>query len=119
VASDVQIELIFRYRIRPGSQSRYDEYLAQALPVVEKQEPYISSYRINRSTDGVYLQHEVYEDEAAVHRHMELTASAQQAFAESTELIDVMTIGPLSDRFWDAYSGPNMSSYHRWHHVRR
>lgn len=114
-----QVDLIFRYNVKPGEEQRFQAYLDKVFPVTEAQEPYVVEYQIFRQADGSYLQHERYESEEAVSRHLALTAEGQADFHASAEIIDVMAIGDLKQSFWTAFEGPYFTRYARFREVRR
>jgi quinol monooxygenase YgiN len=114
-----QVDLIFRYRVKEDQRERFEQYLAKVVPVTESQEPYVLEYHIFRREDGTFLQHERYADEAAIHRHLEVTAEGQADWAAATELLDLMAVGELSQDFWDAYDSPLVSKYHRFREAAR
>jgi quinol monooxygenase YgiN len=84
-------------------ESRFQSYLDKVLPVTEAEEPYVLGYEIFQGDDGTYYQHERYESEDAIWKHMEVTASGQEDFAASTEMISVSMLGELSQKFRDTY----------------
>jgi quinol monooxygenase YgiN len=98
-----EINNYFSYRIKPGMEERFQAYLDKVLPVTEAQEPYVLSYEIFQGSDGTYFQHERYENEDAVWKHMEVTASGQADFAASTEMISLVILGELSQKFRDTF----------------
>lgn len=114
-----QVDLIFRYRIKPGQEERFQAYLDKVLSVTEAQEPYVLEYQIFRQADGSYLQHERYESEEAVARHLALTAEGQADFHAAAEIIDVMAVGELKQSFWDQFDGPQFFRYARFREVAR
>lgn len=91
------VDALFNYRVT--DPTRFQAYLDKVLPVTEADEPYVLGYEIFQGADGTYFQHEKYENEAAIARHMELTASGQADFAASTKMISVSMLGPVSDEF--------------------
>lgn len=112
-----RVDLIFRYRVT--DQARFDEYPAKVVPVTEAHEPYVLEYHLFRRDDGTMLQHERYENEAAVRRHMAVTAEGQADWAAATELLDLMAIGELSPAFWDDFDGPAVSKWSRFREAAR
>jgi quinol monooxygenase YgiN len=98
-----QIDNFFSYRVKPGMEERYESYLNKVLSVTETQEPYVLSYEIFRGDDGTYFQHERYENEDAIWKHMKLTASGQEDFAAATEMLSLIMLGELSQKFRDTY----------------
>ncbi|WDF31980.1 hypothetical protein PTW37_08745 [Arthrobacter agilis] len=97
-----QIDLFFRYTVK--DQARYQDYLDQVFPLTQN-ETYVLEYHIDREANGTMLQHERYENEAAIGKHTDNTAAAQAAFAESTEINDFRAVGPLSDEFRNLIGG--------------
>jgi quinol monooxygenase YgiN len=112
-----QIENLFHYRIKSGMEEQYQAYLDKVLPVTQAQEPYILAYEISRGSDGSYFQRELYENEEAVWKHMELTAEGQADFIASTEMIELVILGELSKKFRDTYS--ITTTYTPFRHVTR
>ncbi|WP_432013578.1 putative quinol monooxygenase [Streptomyces cucumeris] len=102
--SDVVYSL-FHYRVKPGMEDRFQDYLTKVLPVTEAQESYVLSYEIFQAPDGTYFQIERYENEEAVWKHLELTADGQKAWSEATELIQLTMVGDLTQRFRDQFLG--------------
>ena len=107
-----RVDLIFRYRIT--DQARFDEYLAKVVPVTEVDEPYVLEYHLFRSEDGTMLQHERYENKAAIRRHMTVTAEGQADWAAATELLDLMAVGELSPAYWADFDGPAVTKWSRF-----
>ena len=95
------VDSIFHYRVT--DQARYQQYLDEVFPVTEGEEPYVLEYKIFRGSDGTMFQHERYENEDAVVKHMTRTASAQEDFAASTEFISLTMLGALSESIREAY----------------
>ena len=112
-----QIDVFFTYRVL--DQDLFEQYLATVPPVTEKDEPYVLEYTLARGVDGTILQHERYENEEAINRHLALTADGQKMWGESTELTAIRFVGPLSEKFrtenslepiaswWDRYQSIN------------
>jgi quinol monooxygenase YgiN len=120
--STQQVDMFFRYTVKAGQQERYQAYLDKVLPVTEAQEPYILEYEIFRTEDGTYLQHERYENEDALHKHMQVTADGQADFAAATELMDLHAVGQLSESYWntvDSYGIPSTYGYSRFRAIQR
>ena len=101
-ANAAQIDLYFTYRVH--DEDLFAEYLDAVLPVTAEQEPYVLEYTLARGVYGTILQHERYENEAAIGRHLELTREGQEKWGQSTELLDIRFVGPLSQEFRDAYN---------------
>ncbi len=114
-----QVDLYFTYRVKDGQQARFEQYLELVPPVTEEREPYVLEYEIFQHADGSYLQHERYEDEAAMMRHLQVTAQGQAAWAQATELLQLMAVGDLSEQYWTSYGGPRMAGYQRFREVAR
>lgn len=98
------IDLHFSYRVT--DEDKFQRYVDAVLPVTERDEPYVLEYSLARDTDGVVLQHERYENEDAIRKHLEATATGQKLWGESTELIDIRFVGPLSDGFKKEFDSP-------------
>jgi hypothetical protein len=92
-----RIDVFFIYRVL--DQELFEKYLAAVLPVTEKEEPYVLEYTLARAADGTILQHERYENEEAIGRHLALTSDGQELWGRSTELLDIRFVGPLSEKF--------------------
>lgn len=113
-----QIDFFFTYRVL--DQDLFEKYLATVLPVTEKEEPYVLEYTLARGADGTVLQHERYENEEAVRRHVTLTAEGQKMWGQSTELIDIRFVGPLSEKFRTENAlGPIASWWDRYQSINR
>lgn len=108
-----RIDMYFRYRII--DDARYADYLAIVLPLTEREEPYVLEYEMARGADGIVLQHERYENEDAIVKHLQVTAEGQKAWGESTELLDIRFVGELSEKFRTEYDTP-LASW--WTHFR-
>jgi quinol monooxygenase YgiN len=113
------IDMLFSYRIKPGMEARYQDYLEKVVPVTEAQEPYVLEYEIYQAEDGTYFQHERYEDEGALWRHLEVTAEGQESFNAAAELQSFTALGQLSQKFWDAYGALGGTWYKRFRQVAR
>ncbi|MFJ9375047.1 putative quinol monooxygenase [Streptomyces sp. NPDC101455] len=116
--SDV-VYAIFKYRVKPGMEGRFQDYLDKVLPVTEAQEPYVLGYEIFQAPDGTYFQHEYYENEAAVWKHMELTADGQKDHAEATEFIELTMVGNLTQKFRDTFLGGGGTDFRPFRNVSR
>ena len=114
-----QFDTIFRYRIKPGQEERFQSYLDKVLPVTEAQEPYVLEFELFRQEDGSFLQHEPYENEEAVAKHLELTAAGQADFHASVDLLEVRAIGEFTMSFWDEFAGPHFFRYSRFREIVR
>lgn len=119
MSTAAQVDLYFTYRVKNGHQARFQEYLDLVPPLTEKDEPYVLEYEIFQQTNGYYLQHERYVDEAGMTRHMQVTAEGQKVWAEATELLQLMAVGPLSERYWRTYGSDKMVAYQRFREVAR
>jgi quinol monooxygenase YgiN len=111
------IDLYFTYRVT--DPARFEDYLAIVLPLTEAREPYVLHYSLARDEHGNVLQHERYENEAAIAQHLELTAEGQKAWGEATELTDIRFVGPLSDEFRRLYDTPQATWWAHDRSVRR
>ncbi|MET7540313.1 hypothetical protein [Streptomyces sp. NPDC005507] len=98
-----EIENLFHYRVKSGMEERYQAYVNKVLPLTQAQEPYVLGYEILQGSDGSYYQRERYENEEAVWKHMELTAEGQADFAAATEMIELVILGELSQKFRDTF----------------
>jgi quinol monooxygenase YgiN len=105
--SNGTIDLFFRFRVKPGKQDQYQKAIDHIVSITEEQEPYVLAYEIYRDDDGVYAQHERYVDEDAMFRHLEVTATGQQDWAESTDVLEVFVLGDATERFWNQFGGPH------------
>lgn len=114
-----QIDFYFTYKVR--DQDLFEKYLAIVLPITETEEPYVLEYTLARSADGTILQHERYENEEAIARHLALTAEGQKMWGEATELIDIRFVGPLSEKFQTTNNalGPIPSWWNRYQSIAR
>ncbi|MBU2667814.1 hypothetical protein KOI35_30315 [Actinoplanes bogorensis] len=112
-----QVDLIFKYRV--ADEARFAESQELIYPRTEADEPYLIEYQVFRQPDGVHLQHERYFDEDSIWRHLEVTAAGQQAWNEATELIEVNVIGPVGEKFREAFAGPAVFFYDRVREVVR
>ncbi|MFJ9019750.1 putative quinol monooxygenase [Streptomyces sp. NPDC102259] len=117
--SDTVVYALFHYRVKPGMEDRFQDYLAKVLPVTEAQEPYILGYEIFQAPDGSYFQHEHYENEEAVWKHLELTADGQKDFAEATEMIHLTMVGNLTQKFRDTFLGGEGTDFKPFRSVSR
>jgi hypothetical protein len=115
-----QIDVFFTYRIT--DQDLFERYVATVLPVTEEEEPHVLEYTLARSADGsTILQHERYENEEAIARHLALTADGQRMWGGSTELTDIRFVGPVSEKFRveNAALGPLASWWDRYQAISR
>lgn len=92
-----QIDVYFTYRVT--DEELFQQYVATVLPLTEAEEPYVLEYTLARAADGTILQHERYENEEAIARHLALTADGQKMWGGSTELTNIRFVGPLSEKF--------------------
>jgi quinol monooxygenase YgiN len=114
-----QIEFVVRYIVKAGEEDRYQRYLDVVMPVMEKREPFVLAYDIFRADDGSYLQHELYENEEAINRHVKAIAATLDDFTQSTEILDVRVLGPVSEQFWQAFAGPMTHAYSLHRNLKR
>ena len=117
--STTQIDLLFRYRVKEGGESRFQEYLEKVPPLTEAEEPYVLEYEIFVQEDGIYLQHERYVDEEAINKHLTVTAEGQAAWGEATELLEISFLGDLSREFWERWKTPTATRYTRFRSITR
>ena len=87
------IDVIVRFRVKPGNLELYKQAIDLILPIAEAKEPYVLEYNIYKNAEGVYTQYERYTDEAALHRHLEVTMDGQIKWAEA---IEIEQFGPES-----------------------
>jgi hypothetical protein len=104
---------------RRGVVVHVDQDLAKVLPVTESQEPYVLEDHVFRQEDGTFLRHERYADEAAIYRHMQVTAEGQADRAAATDLLDLVAAGELGQGFRDAFDSPVVSRYRRFREASR
>lgn len=117
MTTDHTIDLHFTYRVT--DPARFEDYLDIALPLTQDEEPYVLEYSLARNSDGIVLQHERYENEAAIAKHLEVTAEGQKAWNEATELLDIRFVGPLSDEFFSQWEVPENSRWGRYRSIQR
>lgn len=119
MSTSTRVDLLFTYRVNNGQEARFQDYLDLVPPLTEAQEPYVLEYELFRREDGTYLQHERYENETAIYKHLELTADGQKAWGEATELLSLDVIGDLSQKFWKSFDFPGVTSYQRFQAITR
>jgi quinol monooxygenase YgiN len=117
MTDSAQVDLFFRYTVT--DDDGFQQYLDNSVPITEKDEPWVLEYNIHRGADGVVFQHERYADEAAIHKHMALTAEWQELHAASTKYIDIRVVGPVSDEFKAALVDYNPTFWNRFRAVER
>ncbi|MFE7712355.1 putative quinol monooxygenase [Streptomyces sp. NPDC057486] len=117
--SNGQLDLVFRFRVKPGKLEQFQKAIDHILPITEEKEPYVLEYNIYKNAEGVYTQHERYADEDAMFRHLEATAEGQKEWAEATEVEEVNVLGDASDRFWDLFGSPRTHAYSPFRNVKR
>ena len=105
------IDVIVRFRVKPGNLELYKQAIDLILPIAEAKEPYVLEYNIYKNAEGVYTQYERYTDEAALHRHLEVTMDGQIKWAEATEIEQVIILGDMSEHFWNLYGNENTHGY--------
>ncbi|WP_405427558.1 putative quinol monooxygenase [Streptomyces erythrochromogenes] len=105
--------------MKPGMEDRFQASMEKVLPVTEAREPYVLGYEIFQAPDGSYYQHEHYENEAAVWKHMELTADGQKDWAEATEMIQLTMVGNLTQEFRDTFLGGGGTEFRPFRRVSR
>ncbi|MER5915735.1 antibiotic biosynthesis monooxygenase family protein [Streptomyces sp. NPDC001982] len=114
-----KIDALFTYRIKPGMEERFQAYLDKMLPVIEA-EPYVLEYEIFQGDDGTYYQHERFENEAAMWRHMEVIAEGQADRQASTEMLSLTVLGKMSQKYWDTFGAAAGSvAYERFRQIAR
>lgn len=119
MATSTRVDLLFTYRIKDGQEKRFQDYLDMVPPLTGTREPYVLEYELFRRPDGIFLQHERYEDEDAISKHLEVTAEGQKAWGEATELLSLDVIGDLSQKYWDGVDFPGVTSYQRFQTIAR
>jgi quinol monooxygenase YgiN len=70
------IDVIVRFRVKPGNLELYNQAIDLILPIAEAKEPYVLEYNIYKNAEGVYTQYERYADEAALSLNNERKAFA-------------------------------------------
>ena len=86
------IDVIVRFRVKPGKLELYKQAIDFILPIAEAKEPYVLEYNIYKNAEGLYTQYERYADEAALHRHLEGTMDGQTKWAEAIEIEQVLIL---------------------------
>ena len=105
------IDVVFRFRVKPDKLELYKQAIDLVLPITEARESYVLEYEIYENAEGVYTQHERFADEAALHRHLEVTMDGQIKWAEATEVEQVIILGDMSKHFWNLYGNENTHGY--------
>jgi quinol monooxygenase YgiN len=105
------IDVIVRFREKPGKLEIYKQAMDFILSTAEAKEPSVLEYSIYKNAEGVYTQYERYEDEAALHRHLEGTMDNQIKWAEAIEIDQVIILGDMTERFWNLYGNENTHGY--------
>ena len=113
------IDVIFWFRVKPGKLELYKQAIDFILPITEAKESYVLEYTIYTNTEGVYTQHERFADEAALHRHLEVTMDGQIKWAEATEIEQVIILGDISEHFWNLYGNENTHGYSLFRKIKR
>lgn len=113
------IDVIVRFRVKPGKLELYKQAMDFILWTTETKEPYVLEYNIYKNAEGVYTQYERYADEAALHRHMEVTVDGQIKWAEAIEIEQVIILGDMSERFWNLYGSENTHGYSLFRKIER
>jgi quinol monooxygenase YgiN len=113
------IDVVFRFRVKPDKLELYKQAIDLILPIAEAKEPYVLEYKIYKNAEGVYTQHERFADEAALHRHLEVTMDGQIKWAEATEIEQVIVLGDMSERFWNLYGNENTHGYSLFRKIKR
>jgi quinol monooxygenase YgiN len=114
-----KVDTLFVYRIKPGMEERFQQYQDKVLPVTRAREPYVLEYEIFQGGNGTYFQHERYENEEALWKHMEVTAAGQEDFNASTELESLTILGEMSEKFWEVFGGPGSVRYQPFRQITR
>ena len=113
------IDVMVRFRVKPGKLELYKQAIDFILPITEAKESYVLEYKIYKNAEGVYTQYERYADEAALHRHMEVTMDGQTKLAEAIEIEQVIILGDMSDHFWNLYGSENTHGYSLFRKIKR
>lgn len=71
------IDVIVRFRVKPGKLEIYKQAMDFILSIAEPKEQHVLEYNIYKNAEGVYTQYERYADEAALHLHLEGTMDSQ------------------------------------------
>ena len=111
--------MIVRFRVKPGKLELYNQAMDFILSTAEAKEPYVLEYNIYKNAEGVYTQYERYADEAALHRHLEVTMDGQIKWAEATEIEQVIILGDMSEQFWNLYGNENTHGYSLFRKIKR
>jgi len=113
------IDVIFWFRVKPDKLELYKQAIDFILPITEAKESYVLEYKIYQNAEGVYTQHERFADEAALHRHLEVTMDGQIKWAEATEIEQVIILGDMSEHFWNLYGNENTHGYSLFRKIKR
>ena len=113
------IDVIVRFRVKPGKLELYKEAVDFILSTAEAKEPYVLEYNIYKNAEGVYTQYERYADEAALHRHLEGTMESQINWAKAIEIEQVIVLGDMSEHFWNLYGSENTHGYSLFRKIKR
>ena len=113
------IDVVLRFRVKPDKLELYKQAIDFILPIIEAKESYVLEYKIYKNTEGVYTQHERFVDEAALHRHLEVTMDGQIKWAEATEIEQVIILGDMSEHFWNLYGNENTHGYSLFRKIKR
>ncbi len=87
--------------------------------MTEADEPYMLEYEIYKNADGIYVQHEVYADGAALSKHFNLTAEGQADFAAATDLINLVALGDPPADWFDTHQIPRSAAHSKFRSVAR
>ena len=113
------IDVIVRFRVKPAKLELYKQAMDFILSTAEAKEPYVLEYNIYKNAEGVYTQYERYADEAALHRHLEVTMDGQIKWAEATSIEQVIVLGDMSEHFWNLYGNENTHGYSLFRKIKR
>ena len=113
------IEVIVRFRVKPGKLELYKQAMDFILSTAETKEQYVLEYNIYKNAEGVYTQFERYADEAALHRHLEVTMDRQIKWAEATSVEQVIALGDMSEHFWNLYGSDHTHGYSLFRKIKR
>ncbi|HEX8797911.1 MAG TPA: antibiotic biosynthesis monooxygenase [Terriglobales bacterium] len=117
--TDTSIEVIVRFRVKPGNLELYKQAMDFILSTAEAKEPYVLEYNVYKNAESAYTQYERYADEAALHRHLEGTMESQIKWAKAIEIEQVIVLGDMSEHFWNLYGSENTHGYSLFRKIKR
>ena len=113
------VNVIVRFRVKPGKLELYKEAMDFILSTAEAKEPYVHEYNIYKNAEGVYTQLERFADEAGLHHHLEVTMEGQAKWVEAAEIEQVIILGEMSEHFWNLYGSENTHGYSLFRKIKR